>query len=336
MTTSGYILGNVPTPPTLPSQRLGGRSGVSVPAHIYQAVSEASAKVGVSFAYLMTKASTESSFNPNAQASTSSASGLYQFIERTWLDMVDKHGAAYGLEKYANAITRRADGTPVVADRALRKEILDLRKDPEVSALMAAEYAGENKEFLEKRLNRDVTDTDLYLAHFLGAGGAARFLKAMAANPSSRAASVLPEAASANRGVFYASGSGRALSLQAVYERFENKFEQAPTYYAEGTVPGTQTGPGTQPRVMDASYQADDSTMTAALSPAVQTLTSDETGLGAIPSMYLMSALSTSLENDETDETDTARRVSGMHAAGLYLAAPGAVPSIGSIYQGTA
>lgn len=325
MPASGYIFGTVPTPPTLPGQRLGGGSGsvssagrgVTVPAHIYKAVAEASQKVGVSFAYLMTKASTESSFNPNAQAKTSSASGLYQFIERTWLDMVDKHGAQYGLSTYADAITRRADGTPVVANRTLRKEILDLRKDPRVSALMAAEYAGENKRYLESKLGRSVTDTDLYLAHFLGAGGALRFLSAMDSNPSTRAAAVMPEAASANRGVFYASSTGRALSLQAVYDRFERKFDTAPLYVADGATPIAEPG------LMDASWH------TNTPRPVSARPTSD----GAIPNMYLISALETPVENDESEPSHA---ISALHATGRYLAAPGAVSYGGSLYRGLA
>ena len=226
--------------------------------------------------------------------------------------MVDKHGAQYGLGTYADAITRRADGTPVVANRTLRKEILDLRKDPRVSALMAAEYAGENKRYLESKLDRPITDTDLYLAHFLGAGGATRFLSAMDSNPSTRAAAVMPAAASANRGVFYASSTGRALSLQAVYDRFERKFDTAPLYVADGATPIAEPG------LMDASWRSD------ASRPA-----SD----GAIPNMYLISALETPVENDESEPSHA---ISAMHATGRYLAAPGAVPYGGSLYRGLA
>lgn len=237
MALASSDFGTVPFPPALPSQRLSGKpvaQGVEVPANIYRAVADASQRVGVSFAYLMTKAQTESSFNPNAQAGTSSASGLYQFISSTWLDMVKKHGAEYGLGDMAAAITRRADGSLTVRDPALRREILDLRKDPQFSAYMAAEYASENREYLASKLNRDITDTDLYLAHFMGAGGATRFLQAMERNPDQRAAAVMPAAASANTNVFYSSSSGRALTLAQVYDRFDRKFEATPTYYAEG------------------------------------------------------------------------------------------------------
>ncbi len=234
-------IGAVPLPPALPSQRLSGRTvarneagGIEVPANIYRAVADASQRVGVSFAYLMSKAEAESSFNPNAQASTSSASGLYQFIESTWLDMVKKHGAEYGLGDMADGITRRSNGSLTVADPALRREILALRKDPEISALMAAEYANENREYLASRLNREVTDTDLYMAHFLGAGGANKFLQAMENNPSARAANIMPAAAASNEGVFYNRNTGRALTLAQVYDRFDRKFDATPTYYAEG------------------------------------------------------------------------------------------------------
>lgn len=241
MPVSGQNASAIPLPPALPSQRLSQGRGVEVPAHIYQAVADASAKVGVSFAYLMDKAGTESSFNPDAKARTSSASGLFQFIERTWLDMVDRHGAKYGLSEYADAINKRSDGTPVVADRTLRKEILELRKDPKIAALMAAEYAGENKKTLERNLGREVGDTELYLAHFLGAGGATRFLKAMDRNPSASAASLLPEAAQSNRGVFYSRNTGRALTLAQIYDRFDNKFDSGVTYVADAPIEVPET-----------------------------------------------------------------------------------------------
>jgi len=232
---SGHTSGGISSSQTKLSQSLSGGQGVKVPAHVYQAVANASAKVGVSFAYLMDKAGTESSFNPNAQARTSSASGLYQFIERTWLDMVNKHGADYGLEKYANAISKRSDGTLTVSSRAMRQEILALRKDPTIASYMAAEYAKENKQALEKNLGRAVGDTELYLAHFLGAGGATRFLKAMERNPNATAASLLPEAAQANQNVFYSSRTGHAQTLAQIYNRFEDKFDNSTTYVADGT-----------------------------------------------------------------------------------------------------
>lgn len=197
----------------------------TAPESVVRAVQEASQKVGVSFSYLMTKAATESSFNPNARAKSSSAAGLYQFIESTWLDMVKKHGAEYGLGDMASKIARTSSGKLVVTDKAAKQDILALRNDPKVSALMAAEYAGENKAILEKSLGRAATDTDLYLAHFLGAGGACKFLKAMSGDADCSAAAVLPTAASANPAIFYSKSTGEAKSLQDIYAHFAKKFE---------------------------------------------------------------------------------------------------------------
>lgn len=200
------------------------RVSSSAPAGIVKAVADASAKVGISFSYLMNKAEAESSYNPTAKAKTSSASGLYQFIDSTWLDMVNKYGAKHGLGQYADAIDKTASGKAVVTNAAMKKDILALKNDPKISALMAAEYAGENKTYLEKQLGRAVSDTDLYLAHFLGAGGACKFLKAMDKNGACTAASILPDAAAANKSVFYSKTSGNARTLDQIYAKFESKF----------------------------------------------------------------------------------------------------------------
>lgn len=190
---------------------------------VVNAIKKASARTGVDFAYLMEKASAESSFRPDVKAKTSSATGLFQFIERTWIGMVRDHGADHGLGKYADKIT--PDGR--VADAKTRKEILELRKDPEMAAVMAAEYAADNKAYLETRLKGEVGPVEMYLAHFMGPGGATGFLKAMAKNPMGNAADIFPEAARANRGVFYDGKTGKPRTLAAVYDFFAKKFENS-------------------------------------------------------------------------------------------------------------
>src|SRR3546814_18177053 len=87
---------------------------------------------------------------------------------------------------------------------------------------MAAEPAADNQQTLEAQLGRNVTSTDLYLAHFLGVGGAAKFLRAHDQNPGASAAAVLPSAASANRWVFY-DRNGAPRSLAEVRKRFAEK-----------------------------------------------------------------------------------------------------------------
>ncbi|NBX65622.1 MAG: hypothetical protein EBQ96_01330 [Proteobacteria bacterium] len=191
------------------------------------AIQQASAQTGVDFGYLMRQADLESSMNPNAKAKTSSATGLYQFIEQTWLRMMKTHGAEHGFERFASAIQQRGDGTFTVAGRGLKNQILALRRDPKAASLMAAELATENHKHLQDKVGGNLSGTDLYLAHFLGAQGASHFLNSMKKNPWAPAASFFPEAARANRGVFYE--NGKPLSLQAVYNRFDAKFDSDET-----------------------------------------------------------------------------------------------------------
>ncbi len=193
---------------------------------IQSAIAAASSRTGIDFDYLLGQAKLESGLNASARAGTSSASGLYQFIEQSWLSVVKKHGAEHGLGWAANSIGRTASGKLGVGDAAARQAILGLRNDPEVASLMAAEHAGDNKASLEGSLGREATGTDLYMAHFLGLGGARKFLSAMAANPDATGAAMFPQAAAANRNVFF-TRSGEPRSLSAIYDRFAGKLGDA-------------------------------------------------------------------------------------------------------------
>lgn len=193
------------------------------PPTVTDAIRQASEETGVDFSYLLEKAAVESSLNPTAKARTSSATGLYQFINSTWLDTVKKHGAEHGLGRYANAIEYR-DGRPSVSDSKLRQEILDLRKNPKIAALMVGEFTKDNQDYLRRNVGGDIGSTDLYMAHFLGPAGAAKFLNAMRENPDQLGRNVFPAAAAANYGVFYSRQTGQPQTLLQIYERFSNKF----------------------------------------------------------------------------------------------------------------
>lgn len=200
---------------TQPLHSLTRKAGEKVAS----AIQSASAKTGVDFSYLLQQAQVESSFNPSAKAKTSSASGLYQFIESTWLDMVNKYGDKYGLSDYADKISDSGK----VATKADRSEILALRNDPEICSLMAGELAAENKSYLERCVGGDIGSTELYMAHFMGPGGAAKFLSALQANPESCAADAFPQAAAANKNVFFDKQGGKK-TLEEVYAFFDKKF----------------------------------------------------------------------------------------------------------------
>lgn len=191
---------------------------------VTNAIAAASRRTGVDFAYLMGQAQIESAMNPEARARTSSATGLYQFIDQSWLAVINDHGASHGLGWAADAIQRGPNGSYHVADPALRQQILDLRKHPETASVMAAEFAADNRAYLEQRIGRPAESVDLYLAHFLGAAGAARFLSAADANPDMAAAPLFPAAARANRSIFY-DRQGNARSLADIRSSFAQKLD---------------------------------------------------------------------------------------------------------------
>lgn len=191
---------------------------------VHRAIYNAASATGVDFNYLFNQARVESSLNPDAKARTSSATGLYQFIEQSWLGVVAKHGDAHGLDWAASAITRGQNGRYRVPDPAMRRSILDLRRDPDAAAAMAAEFASDNRDHLERRLGHAVEPVDLYLAHFLGAAGATKFLRNFDTDPGANAADLFPSAARSNRGVFF-KRDGSARSLAEVRERFAAKFD---------------------------------------------------------------------------------------------------------------
>jgi hypothetical protein len=197
----------------------------SAPVEVTGAIKKASLNTGVDFDYLMNQAKAESSFNPDAEARTSSATGLYQFIESTWLRMVKTHGHKYGLDQEAASIQQNAQTGRLSVSSSNRDAILDLRKDPELASAMAAELAAENKSYLQRNVEgRDIEATEMYFAHFLGARGASDFLNELQANPLGNASQSFPKAAQANRNVFYDPATGQPRTMQQVYDFFDKKF----------------------------------------------------------------------------------------------------------------
>ncbi len=172
---------------------------------------QAAQETGTDFNFLLQTAARESNFDVRAEAATSSASGLFQFIEQTWLGVMHRRGAEHGYDEAAAAITRDASGRYSVADPVQRQRILDMRFDAEASARMAGELASENADVIESRIGRAVTPGELYVAHFLGAGGAAELISAAETNPDQPANRIFPAAARANRSIFYEGGQARSV-----------------------------------------------------------------------------------------------------------------------------
>ena len=188
---------------------------------VRSSIARASAATGIDFGYLLGQAKLESNLNPNARAGTSSAAGLYQFTNGTWLTTLDRHGASHGFGWAGAAIERGKVQNP-----AVRQQVMALRYDPEASALMAAELASDNRDVLVGVLGREPDPPELYLAHFLGAGGASKFLAALQSDPGQSAAALFPQAAEANRGIFFAAG-GAPRSLGEVMGLIRSKMARA-------------------------------------------------------------------------------------------------------------
>ena len=190
------------------------------------AIKQAANSTGASFEYLLATAKMESDFNPTAGASTSFARGLYQFIEQTWLATVKEAGRQLGFGQYSEAITKTTSGDYVVADPAKRRAIMKLRDDPAASSAMAAVLTQSNSFQLTGRIGRRPTDAELYMAHFLGLGGAAKLITSAEDKPDASAARMFPAAAAANRPIFY-DRSAHPRSVSEVYSVLATRYAHA-------------------------------------------------------------------------------------------------------------
>jgi hypothetical protein len=187
----------------------------SVKQAVGAAIQRAAEATGADFGFLMRTAARESGFNSKAHASGSTAAGLFQFVEQSWLGALKRHGAKHGYAGYANLIHESGDGRLSVADGAAKKAVMALRLDPSAASLMAGELAEENCTYLKGRVGREPTGGELYAAHFLGARGSAELIEAMQSRPGASAAHMFPDAASANPAIFYR--DGHACSVAEVY-----------------------------------------------------------------------------------------------------------------------
>lgn len=203
-----------------------GVAAISVPQPLAYAIDAGGDKSDVDFNYLLQTAIRESSLNPSAKAGTSSATGLFQFLDSTWLQVMKQEGPRLGYQAYADAIQVDKSGDYYIADKQLKAEILKLREDPQIASDLAAAYTKSNGDYLYERFGRMPSPGELYIAHFLGANGAAKFFDAGLANPNQSAVALFPRQAKANATIFYDDGKPR--SIKGVYQLLVAKHENAP------------------------------------------------------------------------------------------------------------
>lgn len=186
-----------------PSDQSGALTGA--PDDVSSAITKAAAATGVSADYLAKTAKRESGFRADVPAKGSSATGLFQFTEGSWLKALKDAGG-----KFAELADEAA------ANPATNADVLSLRNDPDVAAHVAALFTKANSDYLAKALGRTPTDGELYAAHFLGAAGAKRLILASQGSTVA-AASLFPPAARANRAMFY--NNGKAISAKALLSK---------------------------------------------------------------------------------------------------------------------
>jgi hypothetical protein len=168
----------------------------------------------------------ESDFNPKAVATTSSASGLFQFIGQTWLGTVKEAGTQLGYGQYSDAITKSSSGSYSVSDPTARTAIMKLRDDPDTSSAMAGVLTQSNSFKLTGMIGRRPNDSELYMAHFMGVSGAAKLISNAEDNPQASGARLFPNAAAANHSIFY-DPTGRARSVSEVYSVLTSRYASA-------------------------------------------------------------------------------------------------------------
>jgi hypothetical protein len=244
------------------------------------AIRQAARMTGADFKYLLATAQVESNLNPNAQAATSSARGLFQFTEQTWLTTLKEQGGPLGYGPYANAIARQPSGDYAVADPGMTRAVMNLRSDANANALMAGAFTRINAGKLAERLGRGPTEGELYVAHFLGPTGASRLISLADSRPLTPAAAIFPNAARANPTIFY-DGRGNARSAGDVYRNLIGRYEVARSGPANPPASGPANAPAAvadaaAPAVPRTGFAPDTAGLTetyaaaARLSPAVQ------------------------------------------------------------------
>jgi peptidoglycan hydrolase-like protein with peptidoglycan-binding domain len=196
---------------------------------VLAAIQLGSTRTGVDFTFLMELAKVESNFNPTVRAQKSSATGLFQFTDNSWLEAIRIFGADYGLKDYAThvkLIDNVKHEQQQIARSPLQQEVLALRLNPRLSTLLAAENIKRNLQNLSYKTRRDPGRTDLYLSHFFGLTGALMFLKTLDEEPTAIAGDIFPGAAASNLGVFQ-NREQQPRTVAEVYRWFGSKFNTA-------------------------------------------------------------------------------------------------------------
>src|SRR5258708_28766271 len=204
------------------SKPINHAAAVPLPIETVRAARAASAGTKTDFKSLLAGSLSESRHDPRAQNKRSSATGAFQFTERTWLDLVRRYGASLGQGDAAAKITV-TNGKPGVTDPADRSAILALRTDSTFAGALAARYSDENRSALGKTLGRKASENEVRIAYLLGATGAGRLLRAAQTQPGIAVDKIVPAAVRSNPALFRQPG-GAAKSAGETGASLERHF----------------------------------------------------------------------------------------------------------------
>jgi hypothetical protein len=210
-------------------QEARGQRRAAVPGPVADAINNATTRTGISASYLAGLFNKEYGAGLYAAQGagsgnlegTSSAVGIAQFTK----------GTAVRLAKSNNGFYARVLGIDIAGKSD--DEIHAMFKDPKVAMTGAALLARENANQMQRDLGRPVSDGEMYLAHFLGAGGATTLIRAVQADPNQLAATIMPQAAAANKGIFFDKETGRGLTVAQLYSRVTSSFMGGPSRVGE-------------------------------------------------------------------------------------------------------
>ncbi len=203
--------------------------------HLIDTLQRAARETNTDFELLVAKAMLESDLGRQMKSPVSTARGVFQYVEMTWLSLMDRYGAKIGYPHYAEAIDIHAEsGQPFIkkSSAVTRSEILDLRFNPYAAALIKG-YQIQDESPLMKTFkdSQKLSATDHYIAHMMGLSLAEEFYKlkneesgvilAHSSNPLFR------EAVALNRPFFYDT-QGRAMTAPEAYQNFKTRI--AKTY----------------------------------------------------------------------------------------------------------
>lgn len=199
-------------------------NGVQVPLSVAQAILNAAKVTGADPVVMMAIADKESSFDVDVKAKTSSGTGLFQFLDQTWLEAVKQYGSKHGMEEDAKAVKVERGGRLYVDDPAHLERILEKRKDPAIAALMACERTLAATAKVKERVGADLSRGEVYMTHLLGTSGAGRLIETVATQPNKSSASVFPRAAASNKALFY-KGRAKPLTTLELHGRISGQLE---------------------------------------------------------------------------------------------------------------